>query len=118
MRFFLDENFPVTIKYFLEGFGHEVIRALDHYPQGTNDEILFKHAQNVNSIFLTTDKDFYHTIPFLYQYRTAAVIAITLSQPNRNKILDRLQVLLHSVDLQSNPQSVYLVSDNRIIKRE
>ena len=69
MRFFLDENFPATAKALLEAGGHEVIRAADHHPLGTDDQILFAHAQREMAVFLTTDKDFFHTVPFLYSER-------------------------------------------------
>ena len=33
------------------------------FKQGSSDEELFMYAKLNNAIFLTTDKDFYHTIP-------------------------------------------------------
>ncbi len=106
MRFFLDENFPASAKLQLEALGHEVVRAVENYPQGTDDFTLFAHAQSERAIFLTTDKDFFHTVPFVYPDRTAAVVAITLNRPNRERILQRLKVLLDSVDLASESTGI------------
>jgi predicted nuclease of predicted toxin-antitoxin system len=117
MRFFLDENFPVATVKLLQGLGHEVSRALDHYPPGASDLSLFEHAQRQAAIFLTTDKDFFHTVPFLILHRTAPVIAITLDQPNRQRILNRLQAVLALPDLDADPQAVYLVTNTRIVRR-
>jgi len=118
MRFFLDENFPFAAKNYLEKQGHEVLCALMRHPQGMIDSLLFEDAQNHRAIFVTTDKDFYHTIPFLYDKRTAAVVVIALKQPNRTKILARFNDLLSSIDLRSCQQSVFLVTDNKIYRRD
>ena len=117
MRFFLDENFPVAAFDLLNSLGHEVARALDHYPPGTDDSTLLAHAQRQTAVFLTTDKDFFHTVPWLYPQRTAPVIAITLDQPNRQRILNRLQAVIALADFASDPEAVYLVTDNRIVRR-
>ncbi|MBZ0258390.1 hypothetical protein K8I31_20145, partial [bacterium] len=84
----------------------------------TIDTLLFEDAQNQNAIFVTTDKDFYHTVPFLYKNRKAAVVVLALKQPNRAKILVRFNDLLSSIDLRSSQQSVFLVSDNKIYQRD
>lgn len=117
MRFFLDENFPATAQPLLEAHGHEVFRAVKYHPHGADDRTLFLHAQRESAVFLTTDKDFFHTVPFLYPERTAAVVSITLDKPNRDKILARLGTLLVSTDLINNPMGVFLVTDTRILKR-
>jgi predicted nuclease of predicted toxin-antitoxin system len=117
MRFFLDENFPAAAFKFLKTLGHEVVCALDHYPPGTDDVTLFDQAQRQKAIFLTTDKDFFHTVPWLHPHRTSPVIAITLDQPNRQRILNRLQAVIASADLASDPEAVYLVTDKRILRR-
>ncbi len=117
MHFFLDENSPLAVKRMLEDRGHTVTHALEYFSEGTNDDILFQYAQHNEAIFLITDKGFFHTIPFLTQNRSAAVVVITLNQPNRTNILSRFKSLLHSVKLESNPQNVYLITDKRIIVR-
>lgn len=116
MRFFLDENFPLAAKAFLEAKGHEVFRALDHHPQGASDAELFMYAQRQQAIFLTTDKDFFHTIPFIYPDRSVPIMVFALRQPNRDNILTRLAKLLDSLDFEDS-QAIYLVKDHRVLKR-
>jgi predicted nuclease of predicted toxin-antitoxin system len=117
MRFFLDENFPISTLALLTELGHEGSRALDVFPSGTGDAVLFEHAQRQNAVFLTTDKDFFHTVPYLYPHRMASVVVIALDQPNRERILNRLKVLLAGVDLAAESNAVYLITDSQIMKR-
>jgi len=56
-------------------------------------------------------------VPFLYPERSAAVVAITLKEANRKKILGRLKEILNAFDLEIDPSAIYLVKDNRILKR-
>lgn len=117
MHFFFDENFPLAVKHILEDQNHLVSHALDYFPNGTSDEILFHYAQKKKAVFLTTDKDFFHTIPFLSKNRTAAVIVIALKQPNRKNIVSRLKSFLHEINLELKPGNVYLITDTKIIVR-
>lgn len=50
MKFYLDENFPLSATLFLRDAGHEVFRAVDRHPHGTSDEALFLNAQNQNAV--------------------------------------------------------------------
>jgi len=90
VRFFLDENFPRAAVGELTAAGHACSRALDHFPAGTTDDDLFAKAQELCAIFVTTDRDFFHTVPWLHNHH-AGVIAITLAQPNRAALLARLR---------------------------
>jgi len=93
MKFFLDENFPKASAVVLGELGHELLDLRGTEFEGATDEFIFQLAQNENAIFLTTDRDFFHTIPHLYQQH-AGVVVIALRQPNRTRILDRLQWFL------------------------
>jgi predicted nuclease of predicted toxin-antitoxin system len=59
----------------LQVAGHKASHALDSFPQGAPDGKLFAHAQEQNAIFVTTDKDFFHTIPLSF----ARIMAPSLS---------------------------------------
>jgi predicted nuclease of predicted toxin-antitoxin system len=117
MRFYLDENFPLLASEHLRSLGHEVFRALEFHPPGTADRKLFEDAQHRGAIFLTTDKDFFHTIPFFFPQRVAPVISITLAQAKSANILARLESLMNSVHLESDKDAVYLVTDRKIVRR-
>jgi len=93
MKFFLDENFPKASAVVLGELGHELLDLRGTEFEGATDEFIFQLAQKENAIFLTTDRDFFHTIPHLYQQH-AGVVVIALRQPNRARILDRLQWFL------------------------
>jgi predicted nuclease of predicted toxin-antitoxin system len=67
VRFFLDENFPGKATPMLKSYGFEVFDIRGTEFEGADDTILFEKAQQHEAIFLTTDKDFYHTVPFFYE---------------------------------------------------
>ena len=90
MNFLLDENFPKSAHPYLTQRQHGCIDVRDCLPQGADDMTVFQLAQERRSVFLTTDKDFYHTIPFFYPSHYGVVV-VSLHQPNRNAILQRLQ---------------------------
>ena len=80
------------------------------------DDKLFAHAQEQNAIFVTTDKDFFHTIPLSFARHHGAIV-ITLRKPNRTDLLRRLTdalILLVQRDLHD---TVWLVTDTRIRSR-
>ncbi len=64
MKFFLDENFPRKATCMLESHGFEVFDIRGTEIEGADDTTLFEKAQQHEAIFLTTDKDFYHTIQY------------------------------------------------------
>jgi len=69
MRFFLDENFPKSAANMLRQIGHEVHDLRGSGREGLADSQIFDEAQLNESIFLTTDRDFFHT-PFHTFMRT------------------------------------------------
>jgi len=89
MRFFLDENFPKSATTWLSGFGHEVFDIRGSEREGMTDNELFSQAQDVGAIILTTDRDFFHTVPHLFEHH-AGVLVIALRQPNRKNIMGKL----------------------------
>ena len=66
MRFLLDENFPKAAVAFLESHGHEATRIASGSDRSLADEQVFEAAQEQAAILLTTDRDFYHTVPWKY----------------------------------------------------
>ena len=116
MRFFLDENFPRAAEDVLISAGHECSRALQHFPAGAHDDELFAKAQELDAVFVTTDRDFFHTVPWLHA-RHAGVIAITLSQPNRARLLARLRDALRLLEGRGDFHQVWLLTDDRRFER-
>lgn len=111
MKFFLDENFPKPATEILARRGHEVFDVRSTEFEGSNDVQIFELAQEKGAIFLTTDKDFFHTIPFLYQ-RHKGIIVVILRQPSRKNIIEKLLFALDHIDLTHMESKVLLLKDN------
>ena len=111
MNFFLDENFPKTVSILLEKKGHTVFDIRSTENEGLDDISIFKLAQQKKAIFLTTDKDFFHTIPFLFKSHHGVII-IALRKPNRKSITEKLSYTLLHFDLSSFQSKVLLLRDN------
>ena len=90
MKFFLDENFPKSAATWLAQFECEVFDLRGTEDEGMPDCDLFARAQELNAIILTTDRDFFHTVPHLFE-RHAGVLVVALRQPNRKNIMGKLE---------------------------
>lgn len=110
MRFFLDENFPKTTRLMLAELGHETLDVRGTKQEGSTDEELFLLAQKSQAVFLTTDRDFFHSIPHLYPLH-AGVVVIALRQPNRRSIMAKLSWLLDHVPMDQFAARVFLLRD-------
>ena len=117
MKFFLDENFPRPALVILESAGHSAVHALEIFPPGIADDKLFARAQQENAVFITTDKDFYHTVPLTFARHNGAII-ITLRRPNRGELLRRLSDALTTLGDRKLDNTVWLVTDTHIYSRQ
>ncbi len=111
MKFFLDENFPKSVSAILQQYSHQVIDIRSTEYEGSDDITIFDLAQKNEAIFLTTDKDFFHTVPNLYKDHHG-IIVITLRQPNRNSITKKLLFALNTFDLSTFKSKIVLLKDN------
>jgi hypothetical protein len=55
---YADEHVPLAVIKALRRAGHDVLRALDRYPEGTADVPHFERAAQEHRVFLTQDTDF------------------------------------------------------------
>lgn len=110
MRFFLDENFPVTTEALLRERGHETDFAKNLGKIGMDDQSIFARAQEWGAVFLTTDRDFYHTIPHMYPTHHG-IIVIALRRPNRESITKRLLWMIDHVEEKYFSNRVFLLRD-------
>jgi predicted nuclease of predicted toxin-antitoxin system len=90
VKFFLDENIPSKAGEFLSRLGNDVFDIRGTGQEGLHDTEIFELAQKNHAVFITTDRDFYHTIPFLYPTHNG-IIVINLSQPDTQTILSKLE---------------------------
>jgi predicted nuclease of predicted toxin-antitoxin system len=117
MKFFLDENFPRSALLSLRSVGHIAVHTLEIFPPGTADDLLFTHAQQEQAVFITTDKDFYHTVPLAFARHHGAIV-ITLRRPNRDELLRRLTDALQALGVRTLENTVWLITDTRIYSRQ
>lgn len=110
MNFFLDENFPKKAEEFLHSLGHKTFSIQTKTLEGMDDMSIFQLAQKEKAIFLTTDKDFFHTIPFLIN-KHYGIIVIALSLPNRSRILEKLKWAVENLELNNFSNKVVLLRD-------
>ncbi|MFQ5640537.1 MAG: DUF5615 family PIN-like protein [bacterium] len=115
MKFFLDENFPKSVGRFLERSGHEVFDIRSTEDEGSDDRKIFELAQAEAAIFLTTDRDFFHTIPHLHK-KHFGVIVIALKQPNRSQIQEKIEWILHNFELAEFKNHVLLFRDQHFTR--
>ena len=111
MKFVLDENFPKSAAPFLGSLGHEVLDTRKLGFCGKDDEFLFRFTIKESACFLTTDRDFFHTIPHSYKTHFG-VIVIALSKPNRKVILQRLEWVISKFSSQHIIGRVFQIRDN------
>ena len=90
MKFFLDENFPKTAGTWLSELGYVVFDVRGSEKEGITDIELFSQAQELDAVMLTTDRDFFHTVPHMFEHH-AGVLVIALRQPNRKNIMEKLE---------------------------
>lgn len=117
MNFFLDENFPRPALARLQAAGNSAVHALEIFPPGTADTALFDHAQQHAAVFVTTDKDFFHTVPLAFAAHHGALV-FTLRRPNRAELLRRLSDALTLLGDRSLRNTVWLITDTHIYSRQ
>jgi predicted nuclease of predicted toxin-antitoxin system len=97
MKFLLDENFPRSSATLIESCGHEAVLFNAVCNFGDNDETVFAVAQRLDATILTSDRDFYHTMPLLHPSH-AGIVVVALRQPNRAAIHARLKWFMENVE--------------------
>lgn len=112
MNFFLDENFPKIAGKILEAEGHAVFDIRGTEKEGISDIDIFNISKNSSAVFLTTDKDFYHTIHLTSKPHHGIVI-IALAQPNADNIILKLKWFLKHISGQKMKDKCFLITDNR-----
>lgn len=116
MKFLLDENFPKAAITLLEEHGCTVMDIRGTSLEGATDIELFGFAQEKSATLLTTDRDFFHTVPTLFE-RHCGVIVIALRQPRRASILSKLAWFLNHRELLPLDNKVIQLRDNTYLVR-
>ncbi|MCA9411594.1 MAG: DUF5615 family PIN-like protein [Candidatus Omnitrophica bacterium] len=114
MRFLLDENFPKAAIQLLQNRGYSCLDFREIGDEGALDRVIFDLAIEKNAVLLTTDRDFFHTIPHLYPEHPGVVV-VALHQPNRKNILERLEWLLDRHGAKEVRSTVFELRDSTYI---
>jgi predicted nuclease of predicted toxin-antitoxin system len=111
MKFFLDENFPKKAIEICshKGYSCSDIRGSSH--EGISDIEIFELAQKKESIFLTTDRDFFHTI-HLSSRPHFGIVVIALTQPNSKRIIERFEWFIANYSVSECNNTCFLITDN------
>jgi predicted nuclease of predicted toxin-antitoxin system len=117
MKFFLDENFPKKAAYLLSDRGYAVLDVRGTDQEGLKDEIIFELARKAGAIFLTTDKDFSHSIHLKLKPHSGIVV-IALKRPDAASILERLKWFLNNCIDQTISNKCFLILDLKCIVYE
>lgn len=114
MRFFFDENFPKAAGPLLVARGYEWVDIRGTDKEGSDDTAIFRLAQQERAVFLTTDRDFFHTIPHL-EKNHHGVVVVALRQPNRRSILRRIEWFLDHFEDEDIGNRVFELRDHTYV---
>ena len=116
MRFLLDENFPKSVIPLLSESGHEVIELRSVGLLGASDALIAEKAIEAGAVILTTDRDFFHTVPNTFAEHPGVVV-IAVRQPSRSLITERLRWFLSNVDERHWKNRVFQLRDTTWLTR-
>jgi predicted nuclease of predicted toxin-antitoxin system len=112
MNILLDENFPKKAKAILEASGFNVFDVRGTANEGLPDIEIFNIAKKEKALFLTTDRDFSHTI-HLTQKPHNGIVVINLKNPNTKNILEKLSWFIDNYINHKNDNTCYLITDTK-----
>ena len=116
MRFLLDENFPRSVAAVLSEKGHEAVDLRSIGLLGASDAVVAEKAIETGAVILTTDRDFFHTVPNIYAEHSGVVV-IALRQPSRPRITQRLEWFLDNVREEHWKNRVFQLRDTTWLTR-
>jgi len=114
MKFFVDENVPQRVSEYLISKGHNVFDIRKTSLEGSDDLTIFQLAQKKKAIFITTDKDFFHTIPIQIPEHYG-IIVIALKQPSGEKILEKIKWAIEHLDFSKIKSRIFVFRDRHYI---
>ncbi len=111
MTIFIDENIPKRVARYIKSLDHEVIDIRSTDLEGSSDIKLFTEAQKHKALFITTDRDFFTTIPFLFESHHG-IIVVSLKQPNSEELLSRIKWAFDNLSINDIDSTVILLKDD------
>ncbi|MDA3940605.1 MAG: DUF5615 family PIN-like protein [Spirochaetia bacterium] len=103
---------PKKVTSVLEQLGHTVLDIRGTMQEGISDIEIFSLSKKEKAIFLTSDKDFYHTI-HLTEKPHFGIIVVALRQPNSETIIEKISWVLDNVEKFTFHSECLLITDKK-----
>lgn len=97
MKFFADENIPISTVDFLRSLGHDVIHVLESNLQGAPDKELYDLAIKEKRHFITKDLDFSNILSY-NPTENVGILVIRVKDNRPGKVNAILGSFLHSFE--------------------
>jgi predicted nuclease of predicted toxin-antitoxin system len=113
MKIKLDENLPFRLVGILSGLGHEIDTIPQEGLKGCNDEQVWEAAQRSGRFLITQDLNF-SNINLFKPGTHYGLLLIRLRNPGRNALLNRVQTIFRSEEIERWQGCFVVVTDHKI----
>lgn len=113
MKVKLDENLPVLLRDTLRDLGHQADTVLDEGYGGADDERIWVAAQEEGRLLVTQDMDFSDLRKFGFHSHNG-IMLVRLHEPNRAKLIRRLQSVFETEDIGRWAGCFVIVTDHKV----
>lgn len=113
MKIKLDENLPNGLVDFLNQLGHDADSVLSEGLAGEDDQIIWEATQRERRFLLTQDLDFSDTRRFVPGTHHG-ILLIRLHQPGRLALLERIQYLFETEDVEQWRGCFVVATDHKL----
>jgi predicted nuclease of predicted toxin-antitoxin system len=107
MKILVDENIPLSTVEALRAMQHDILDLRSTTQEGAPDETLWHISDIEQRLLITTDKGFARRVSRPH----SGLLIITLRQPNRQKIHERILLALSQVEAQGWRNRTVLMRD-------
>jgi predicted nuclease of predicted toxin-antitoxin system len=116
LRFFADHCIPNSVIQAISSSGYEVFRLKDHILQDSEDSLVIRKAQEINSILLSLNGDFSDIVAYPPSEYNGI---ITLQLKNHPEIISKIIKILNTyfsthTDMEHYKGKLFIVEPHRI----
>ncbi len=113
MKIKLDENLPVDLAFTLAEHGHQVETVPQEGLEGSDDATIWDAVQREGRFLMTQDLDFSDLRSFR-PHSHAGIMILRLRDPSRRTLIERMQTVCETVDLESLSGCNVVVTDHKM----
>jgi len=113
MKIKLDENLPFGLVGILSKFGHEIDTNPQEGLKGCNDEQVWEAAQKSGRFLITQDLNF-SNINLFKPGTHCGLLLIRLRNPGRNALLDRIETIFKTEEIERWRGCFVVVTEHKI----